>query len=64
MHFAYCVNEETYYRLFSILILQRNIHSRDSFAKLPNRIPPTVESKIGQLPNQNLIEILDIQVKN
>jgi hypothetical protein len=39
-------------------------YSRDFFAKLPNRIPPTVESKIGQLSNQNLIEILDIQIKN
>ena len=39
-------------------------YSRDPFAKLPNRIPPTVESKIGQLSNQNLIEILDIQIKN
>ena len=39
-------------------------YSRDPFAKLPNRIPPTAESKNGQLSNQNLIEILDIQIKN
>lgn len=40
------------------------VEKRDLFAKLPNRIQPTVESKNGQLSNQNLIEILDIQVKN
>jgi len=36
-------------------------YSQDSFAKLPNGIPPTVESKIGQVSNQSLVENADIQ---
>jgi len=38
-------------------------YSRRFYAEQPNGIPPTVESKIGQLSNQNLNEILDIQLK-